>query len=59
MDSSAFCFALTGVVPATCDAEAGEADRLVVDHANRQPAHPRPDPESWWNARIGATCESN
>jgi hypothetical protein len=27
MDNSAFLLALTGVVPAVCDAEAGETDR--------------------------------
>lgn len=31
MSHCTFSIALTGVVPATCDAEAGEADRLSTD----------------------------
>jgi hypothetical protein len=31
VDNSPFSFSLTGIVPAACDAEAGEARRLVSD----------------------------
>jgi hypothetical protein len=31
VDHSSISFALTGIVPAACDAEAGEAQRLVTD----------------------------
>ena len=31
MNNSIFSLALIGVVPATCDAEAGEGDRLSTD----------------------------
>jgi hypothetical protein len=41
MDSSTFSIALTGVVPAACDAEAGEAERqsFPQDHVVDRPGN--------------------
>jgi AraC family transcriptional regulator len=38
MDNSTFSLALTGVVPAVCDAEAGEADELVLGRTGARAA---------------------
>lgn len=40
MDNSTLSLALTGMVPAVCDAEAGEADEIVTDRANSCAAPP-------------------
>ena len=42
MGNSTLSLALTGVVPAVCDAEAGEADEIVVDRADSHSAPPAP-----------------
>src|SRR5262245_66363209 len=44
MDNSLLSLALTGVVPAACDAEAGEADEIVTDRAGSQAAPPASGP---------------
>jgi AraC family transcriptional regulator len=44
MDNSTLSLALTGVVPAVCDAEAGEADEIVPDRAGSPAAPPASGP---------------
>ncbi len=44
MDNSTFSLALTGVVPAVCDAEAGEADELVLGRTGARAAPPAAGP---------------
>ena len=44
MDNSTLSLALTGVVPAVCDAEAGETDEIVTDRAGSHTAPPASGP---------------
>jgi AraC family transcriptional regulator len=44
MDNSTFPLALTGVAPAVCDAEAGEADEIVFDRTDARAAPPAAGP---------------
>lgn len=45
MDNSTACLAMTGVVPAVCDSEAGDCEKIVLTRANlTQPAPPSHGP---------------